>query len=104
MPWPLWLILANISVAYVEYQYRCGDYATFWQALPWLAVPIVVAQWALFEGFRGAPSLLLAGAFFSIINVAFRVGNSFLLHESLNLYNWIGVVFIAASVILLKVR
>ena len=104
MSWALWLLLANGAVAVTEHTYRAAHFATFWQALPWLAVPIVVAQWALFEGFRGAPSLLLAGAFFSIINVAFRVGNSFLLHESLNLYNWIGVVFIAASVILLKVR
>lgn len=62
MHWVAWLLIANICVCYTEYQYRCGDYATFWQALPFIALPIVLAQWSLFEGFRAAPSLFAAGA------------------------------------------
>lgn len=104
MSWALWLLLANGAVAVTEHTYRAAHFASFWQALPWLALPIVLAQWSLFEGFRAAPSLMLAGACFSIINVAFRVGNVLLLGENMNAYNWLGVVFIAASVILLKVR
>lgn len=104
MPWPAWLILANIAVAVTEHTYRAAHFATFWQALPWLALPIVLAQWALFEGFRASPSLFLAGAVFSGINVLFRIGNVFILGEHMNFLNWLGVVFIAASVILLKVR
>lgn len=104
MHYTLWLFLANISIAIVEYVYRAGEYSSFWRALPWLSVPIITAQWALFEGFRAAPSLFLAGAVFSACNVLFRVGNVFILGEHMNTWNWLGVVFIAASVVLLKVR
>ena len=104
MHWAAWLLIANGAVAFTEFQYRSGDYSSFWQALPWLALPIVVAQWALFEGFRAAPSLMIAGAFFSLVNVAFRVGNVLILGEHMNTWNWLGVACIVASVILLKVR
>lgn len=104
MPWPAWLILANVCVACTEYSYRRGGYDSFWCALPVIALPILLAQWSLFEGFRAAPSLMLAGALFSLINVAFRVGNVMLLGESMNLYNYVGVACIVASVILLRVK
>lgn len=104
MSWALWLLLANGAVAVTEHTYRAAHFATFWQALPWLAVPIVIAQWALFEGFRGAPSLFVAGAVFSLCNVLFRIGNTFVLGEHLNLLNWLGVICIGASVVLLKAK
>lgn len=104
MHWVAWLLIANGAVAFTEYSYRCGDYDSFWQALPYIILPIMLAQWALFEGFRAAPSLLLAGAIFSLINVAFRVGNVVLLGEHMNTYNVAGVACIVASVFLLRVR
>ena len=81
MPWYIWLLAANVFVSFVEYSYRSGDYQTFLQALPYVIAPIILAQMALFYGFRGAPSLLLAGACFSLINVAIRVRNVVLLGE-----------------------
>ena len=104
MHWAAWLLVANVAVAFTEYQYRCGDYDSFYTALPYLILPMLLAQWALFEGFRAAPSLLLAGACFSLINVAFRVGNVVLLGEHMNIYNVAGVACIVASVFLLRVR
>ena len=104
MPWAYYMFIANLAVAFTEFRYRSGGYSTFWQALPWLAVPIVLAQWALFEGFRAAPGLFIAGAVFSLLNVAFRICSVFILGEHMNFLNWIGVVCIAASVILLRGR
>lgn len=104
MSWPLWLLLANGAVAVTEHTYRAAHFASFWQALPVIALPILLAQWSLFEGFRAAPSLMLAGALFSLFNVALRVGNVFILGEHLSFFNWLGVLCIMASVILLKVR
>ena len=104
MHYTLWLFLANISIAIVEYVYRAGEYSSFWEALPWLALPIIISQWALFEGFRVAPSLFLAGAIFSGINLLFRLCNTLILHEHLNFLNWVGVACIAASIILLRVK
>ena len=104
MNWAAWLLVANIGIAWIEHTYRAGQYPTFYTALPYITLPILISQWALFEGFRAAPSLFVAGAFFSIINVGFRIGNSFVLGENLNLYNWLGVVMLAASAILLRVK
>lgn len=102
MPWPLWLILANISVAYVEYQYRCGDYDSFYAALPYIIAPMILGQWAIFNGFRLAPSLLIAGGVFSLINVVLRVINSNTLGEGINCYNWVGIGLLVLSVLLLR--
>lgn len=104
MHYAAWLLIANCAVAYTEYQYRCGDYDSFYTALPYIIAPIILAQLALFYGFRGAPSLFYAGAVFSLCNVLFRIINSFTLHEHLNFMNWMGVACIVASVFLLRVR
>jgi len=104
MPWPLWLLLANIFVAFTEYTYRNGQHNSFTTALPYVIVPILLAQVCLFHGFRGASSIFVAGAFFSLCNVLFRVANTYYLGEHLSLINWAGVTMLAASGVLLKWR
>lgn len=102
--WALYIVIANIAIAFVEYTYRAGQYQTFAAALPYIVVPILVSQWALFYGFSKADSILLAGAVFSLINIIFRLCVTHYLGETLNVVNWIGVALLAISVILLKVK
>jgi len=104
MNWLLALVCANISICYIEWTYRAGQHETFYSALPYIFVPIMLSQWALFVGFKNAPSLFAAGACFSLMNVILRIGNTYILAEQLNRYNWLGVAFLAASVLLLKVK
>jgi len=104
MHWLLALTGANVCIAFIEHTYRAGQYESFYAALPYIFVPIMLSQWCLFVGFKNAPSLMAAGAFFSLVNIALRIGNTYVLAEHLNRYNWLGVAFLAASVLLLKVK
>lgn len=104
MHWLLWIILANSGIMWLEYQYRVGQYNSFLSALPYIIIPIMVGQLGLYMGFRGAPSLLVAGSLFTLVNIALRVINSFLLGEIPNLYNWLGIALLVVSTLLLKVR
>lgn len=104
MHWLLWLLLANGGIMWLEYQYRAGHYVSFLSALPYIILPILCGQVGLFYGFRGAPSIFLAGAVFTIVNVALRTINSFLLGEIPNLYNWLGIALLVVSTLLLKVK
>jgi multidrug transporter EmrE-like cation transporter len=63
-----------------------------------------MGQIGLYYGFRLAPNLLIAGAAFTLMNVALRVVNSYRLGENLNLYNWTGVVLLIVAMFLLKVK
>lgn len=100
----LWLLLANVGIYWLEYVYRSGQYGSFVQALPYIVVPILMGQCGLYYGFRTAPSLLFAGALFTTINVLLRIVNSYRLEENLNLWNWLGVVLLVVSTLLLKVK
>jgi len=102
--WILWLGMSNLAIAFIEYTYRAGNYQTFISALPYIIIPILIGQLGLFNGFAKADNLMLAGALFSLINIVFRIGVTYYLGEELNLVNWLGVVLLIGSVILLKVK
>lgn len=102
--WLAWIGLANVAIFWLEYIYRQGHYGSFWQALPYTVVPIFMGQIGLYYGFRLAPNLLLAGAAFTLMNIALRVVNSYRLGEYLNYYNWAGVVLLVIAMFLLKVK
>lgn len=104
MNWLLWIVLANGGIMWLEYVYRSGSYNSFHAALPYIIVPVLIGQVGLFYGFRGAPSLLFAGAVFTVINVALRMVNSYLLGEVPNIYNWAGVILLICATILLKIK
>lgn len=104
MSWIVWLLLSNVCIAYIEYTYRAGQYTSFLAALPYIALPVLLSQLGLFKGFHAAPSLFVAGAVFSLINVLFRVVNVFILGEAMNYWNWLGVLCMATSVVLLKIK
>lgn len=103
-PWLLWLLLANVAIAFVEWSYRVARYSTFLDALPYTIIPILIGQIGLFHGFRGASSLFVAAAVFTLCNVLLRVFVTYYIGETLNIANWCGVVLLVVAVLLLKVK
>lgn len=102
--WIAWIVLSNIGIFILEYVYRQGSYTSFITALPTIIIPMIMGQVGLFYGFRSAPSLLIAGATFTLINIALRVINTYLLGESINGWNWLGVFLVVAGMLLLKIK
>lgn len=104
MNWLVWIVISNISIAVIEYAYRAAKFPSFVTALPWLIVPILIGQAGLFYGFRSAPNLLLAGAMFTVINVFFRIVNSYILGEYPSMLNWAGVALLIIATYMIKVK
>lgn len=97
MTWWHWLLVSNTAIAVVEYMYRKGSYDSFIVSLPYIAIPVLLGQVGLFYGFRHAPSLVIAGVTFSIINSLLRVGNTLLLGERLGMYQVIALLLMIAA-------
>ena len=76
----------------------------FFVSLPYVIIPILVGQWALFWGFRQSPSLFIAATMFTVINTGFRVINSYVVGEPLNVYGWCAVVCLVASAVLFRMK
>lgn len=104
MHWTLWIVLSNLGIFWIEYVYRSGKYDSFTQALPFICVPVLVSQLGLFYGFRGASSLFMAGAVFTGINVALRLINTMRLGETLNAYNYAGILLLLVATFLIKMK
>jgi len=104
MNWIAWIALSNVGIFILEYIYRTSRYDSFIGALPIIIIPIFIGQIGLFYGFRTAPSLLLAGATFTLMNVALRVINTYSIGETINVYNWAGVVLLVIAMFLIKVK
>lgn len=101
MHWILALIVANIAVFILEYIYRAVP-GNFFTLLYLSTVPILLGQWALFDMFRNAPSLIIAGAAFSIVNVLLRVINSYLVGEAPGDLTYLGILFMILAIIIMK--
>lgn len=73
-PPPWWAVLpvANVCIMFVEYFNRRGG-ESWLRTLPYTIIPIVIAQWALFVGWRGAPKMLMAWIVFTVGNSIARV-------------------------------
>lgn len=102
--WIVWLLVANIAIMWIEFAYRAGTYSSFFTALPYTFLPIMLGQVGLFYSFRLAPSILMAGAAFTLVNVSLRIINTYRLGETINTYNWLGLFFLLVSLFLLKVK
>ena len=102
MKWILWSILANISITFLENTYRKGVHMDFVSALPYVIVPILLAQWGLFNSYRSAHSLFTAWIVFFSINTLMRVGNNIYLGEPLNVHIVVGLVAIMVGAYLIK--
>lgn len=100
----IWLLVANAGIFWLEYVYRNATYESFIGASPYIVAPIILSQVGLFYGFRLAPSILLAGAMFTVVNVSLRVVNTYRLGEYINGWNWLGVALLIVATFLLKVK
>lgn len=104
MTWILWILLSNTAIMWLEWIYRSAQYTSFWSALPYTIVPIFVGQFGLFYGFKFAPSLLIAGTTFAIVNASLRMVNTKILGETIVVYTWVGLMFLVAASILFKLK
>jgi len=102
--WVLALFVSNLAIMWLEYTYRIGHFNSFISALPSIALPILIGQAGLFYGYKYAPSLLIAGAVFSLVNVSLRVVNVQILGETMNTYTLLGISFLLVSIILFKIQ
>lgn len=72
MPWFVASMLSNVCIILVEYINRGAD-GNFWQTLPYTGLPILLAQWCLFQAWNGAPHWMTAWVVFVIGNSIMRV-------------------------------
>ncbi len=95
IPWWIWSLVANFTIAIVEYLNRTGGYENFGVALLRTAPLILVAQCGLFYTWRDAPSFMFAWAFFTAGNVGLRVISShYFVGEKITLLAGLGVSLI----------
>jgi hypothetical protein len=102
MNWIAWLILANVFIMGIEYVYRIGAFASFFHALPWIILPILISQLSLFEGFRGASSLFVAGSVFTLIGLTLRAINTLMLGEPLGWWQVLGIILMGIAVFVFR--
>ncbi len=106
LPWYVWILMANASIFFVENMYRSSRFESFWAAIPWITVPIVLGQIGLFYGFRagGASTLLQAAILFSMVNLVLRVANTVILGEPLGWKMAVAVGLMGVSAILVSLK
>lgn len=103
MVWWMAAILANVNITIVEYLNRNGGYSSFPEAIWHTGVFILVAQYGLYRCWVGAPSFMLAWAFFTAGNLILRlISNQYFVGEPLNVYGWLGVCMVVGGVQLVK--
>ncbi len=72
MTWWVASIVSNVAIIAIEYLNRTRDFESFLHALPYTGVLIVIAQWALFQNWSGAPHWLMAWVVFAVGNAVMR--------------------------------
>lgn len=100
MYWLLGILVSNISIALLEWIYRTNRFNSFFHALPYIIVPIIVGQLGLFYAFRsgGAKTLIYAGIVFTTLNILFRVVNTLaFIKEPVPVYTWLALVLMVAA-------
>jgi hypothetical protein len=104
MTWWMASLFANVNIAAVEYLNRTGHYSSFADALLRTAPLIVLAQYGLWKCWDGAPSMMLAWAFFTAGNLGLRLlSNQFLVGEGLTWTTGAGVVLVASGVQMVRI-
>lgn len=101
--WILYSIIANITIIYIEWSYRTSYHGNFVDGLPYMIVPILVAQFCLFNLFKGAPHYMIAWIVFTVGNSILRVtSNHYILKEDLSWVGFVGVGTIILGALLVK--
>ena len=103
--WPSWWaasLIANVAIQRTEYLNRMSGAEHFLSQLPQTWWLILIAQWGLFNSWSGAPSLMIAWAWFTCVNNLVRLGSAqWALGESPNAYVILGtgMMFAAAWIV-----
>lgn len=102
MHWILGILVANVSITALEWIYRTGQFLNFRQAFWWVLPLMILGQFGLFWGFRGggASSLIYAGIVFTMINIIFRIANTYLfIGETVSKFTWVALVLVVIATI-----
>lgn len=106
MPSNIWWILSTgsavLCIAYLENVYRTGRYDSWFEALPYIAVPMLLSQGALFYMFRLAPTFLLGWAAFTVLNALVRLVNAELVNEPPSFLQLAGVSLMLGGAFMVK--
>lgn len=105
LPWWTYGLIANLAIARIEYvNVSAGAGASWVATLPSTALWIVLAQWALFRSFSGAPGgLLVAWAAFALGNSAVRLACQAWMHGAIPaLHAWLGVGLVVLGTFVIK--
>ena len=103
LPWWAWSVVANITIAAIEYLNRVGQFANPGQAFLRTGVFILIAQVGLFYAWRDSPKFMLAWATFFLGNCIVRVLSAqFFVGETLSLNVVFGVALITAGFFVIK--
>ena len=101
--WWMASLLANVNIAVVEYMNRSGGYDGFWNTLVRTSPFILLAQYGLYKCWVGAPSFMLAWAFFTMGNLVLRLlSNHYMVGEGLSVSAAAGVCLVVGGVALVK--
>ena len=103
---PIWILhsfIANAVIMGIEYIYRTKAFPDFTSALPYMLIPILIAQYSLFYLFREAPSYLLGWAVFFLGNGVLRVAISIYLGEPMSEQIIGGLLLIGAGAFFMKI-
>lgn len=100
--WIFHSLIANVAIMGTEYIYRTKHFDSFWNALPYMAIPVLIAQYSLFYLFRDSPTYLLGWAVFFLGNGVLRVAISIYLGEPMSEQIIAGLLLIAAGAFFLK--
>lgn len=103
MTWWMASLLANFSIATLEYLNRTAGFVDFRHALTMTAPFILLSQFGLFYTWRDAPSFMFAWAFFFAGNATMRLVNAqWFVGEPLSPLTLAGVGVIVAGACLVK--
>lgn len=103
MPWWAYSLVANLSIALLEYTYRSATFTSFWQGAHLILPLNIITAYGLFHSYRGAPSFLFAWIFFFVCNLVLRLGVAhWALAEPVSLLNLVGVALVFAGALFLK--
>ncbi len=102
LPWWAWSVVSNFAILFVEFQYRKGGFASYFDALPVIILPILVLQCGLFYTFRDAPSYMLGWAVYFVGSALLRFVTAALVGEPASLTTVCGVMLIALGAYVVK--
>lgn len=91
MPWWIYVIGANLSIAVIEYIYRARAFDTYWIAFLSLLPIIFLVNFFVYNTYRHAPVFLLGWAFLMAGNTIARLVTNWYLGEAFNLVIFLGI-------------